>query len=168
LALVAGLALADAIGIAAPEVPILLKWPNDVMLGRGKLAGILLERAGDRVVVGFGINLAVTPAIDDRPTSSLSDKGIAPEAFAPLLAGSFARLLAAWRITEPASLARSWAERAHPRGTPLTVHNGSGDVVDGIFDGIEADGALRLSLADGRVEVIRAGDVSLANPVPKR
>lgn len=167
LALVAGLALADAIAIAAPEVPISLKWPNDVMRDGGKLAGILLERVGDRVVVGFGVNLAVAPVIDGRETSSLSDKGILPEAFVPLLAGSFARLLAAWRLTEPASLARSWEERAHPRGTPLSVHNGAGEKIDGIFDGIDADGALRLRFPDGRIEVIRAGDVSLANPLPK-
>ena len=162
LALVAGLALADAVDHAAPDVPTSLKWPNDLMCGRGKLAGILLERAGDRVVCGFGVNLAVAPPIEGRETASLSGRSITPQAFAPLLAGSFARLLGAWRLTEPASLARSWEERAHPRGTPLTVHQGPGELIDGTFDGIEGDGALRLRLADGSVTVIRAGDVDLA------
>ena len=61
LALVAGLALMEAVEIEAPGSPLLLKWPNDLMLGDAKLAGILLERSGDRVVVGFGVNLAAHP-----------------------------------------------------------------------------------------------------------
>lgn len=162
LALVAGLALADSVNHAAPDVPVSLKWPNDLMCGRGKLAGILLERSGDRVVAGFGVNLAVAPPVDGRQTASLSGRAITPQNFAPLLAGSFARLLGAWRLTEPASLARSWEEKAHPRGTLLTVHQGPGELVDGTFDGLDADGALRLKLADGNVTVIRAGDVDLA------
>lgn len=162
LALAAGLALLDAIEAAAPAVPVSLKWPNDVLRGQGKLAGILLERANDRVVAGFGVNLAVAPDVAGRETASLSDAAIAVEAFAPLLAGAFARLLGAWRMTEPASLARSWEERAHPRGTPLIVHQGPDDLVQGTFDGIESDGALRLRLDDGSVTIVRAGDVGLA------
>ncbi len=162
LALVAGLALVDAIHAAAPAAPVSLKWPNDVMRGAGKLAGILLERAGDRVVAGFGVNLAVEPGIEGRKTACLSDIPISVEAFAPLLAGAFARLLGAWRMAEPASLARSWEEKAHPKGTPLTVHQSADEVAEGTFDGIEADGSLRLRLEDGSVAVIRAGDVGLA------
>ena len=162
LALVAGLALADAVETAAPGEPIRLKWPNDLMSGRGKLAGILLERAGDRVIAGFGVNLAVAPQVEGRETASLSHRAITVEAFAPLLAAAFARLLGAWRLSEPAALARSWEERAHPRGTALSVHQGPGDIVDGTFDGIDSDGALRLRLADGSVTTLRAGDVALA------
>ena len=90
------------------------------------------------------------------------------EAFAPLLAAAFARLLGAWRMSEPAALARSWEERAHPRGTPLSVHQGPDEMVDGLFDGIDGDGALRLRLSDGRVAVIRAGDVALEQDVRDR
>ena len=63
LALVAGLALLEAVEVAAPGVPLSLKWPNDLMLGTAKLAGILLERSGDRIVAGFGVNLAGAPDI---------------------------------------------------------------------------------------------------------
>ena len=162
LALVAGLALADAVEAAAPGEPLSLKWPNDLMLGRGKLAGILLERTGDRVIAGFGVNLAVAPQVEGRETASLSHRGISVEAFAPLLAAAFSRLLGAWRLSEPAALARSWEERAHPRGTPLSVHQGPGETIDGLFDGIDSDGALRLRLSDGSVATLRAGDVALA------
>jgi BirA family biotin operon repressor/biotin-[acetyl-CoA-carboxylase] ligase len=52
--------------------------------------------------------------------------------------------------------------RAHPVGTPLNVHTGPGERVSGAFDGIEPDGALRLRIADGRIELVRAGDASFA------
>ncbi|MDQ3144996.1 MAG: biotin--[acetyl-CoA-carboxylase] ligase [Pseudomonadota bacterium] len=161
MALVAGLALIEAVQIAAPGTPLSLKWPNDLMARDAKLAGVLLERSGERVVAGFGINLAGAPEIVGRKTASLA-ASITPQAMAPLLAASFARLLAAWRLAEPAAFARAWLERAHPLGTPLEVHSGPGERVAGRFDGVEPDGAMRLRLGDGAVEVIRAGDVSLA------
>jgi BirA family biotin operon repressor/biotin-[acetyl-CoA-carboxylase] ligase len=90
----------------------------------------------------------------------LSSK-IAPQAFAPLLAASFARLLELWRQTEPAMLAQAWLTRAHPVGTRLTVHSTSDELVYGTFDGIESDGALRLRRDDGMINIVRAGDVEL-------
>ena len=161
LALAAGLALIEAVEVAAPDQALSLKWPNDLMLGDAKLAGILLERSEDRVVAGFGVNLASAPAIDGRKTASLSG-GMAPQAFAPLLAASFARLLSAWRSAEPVAFALAWLARAHPAGTPLHVHHAPGERIAGTFDGIEPDGALRLRREGGSIEIVRAGDVSLA------
>src|SRR5262249_35855194 len=57
LSLAAGLALIEAIDVSNPEQALMLKWPNDLMLNAKKLAGILLERSGSRVAVGFGVNL---------------------------------------------------------------------------------------------------------------
>jgi BirA family transcriptional regulator, biotin operon repressor / biotin---[acetyl-CoA-carboxylase] ligase len=159
LSLAAGLALIEAVDVAVPGLPLMLKWPNDLMLGTSKLAGILLERSGDRVVVGFGVNLGSAPRLTDRDAAALNG-ALLPQAFAPLLAGSFARMLNLWRSSEPEAFAQAWLARAHPVGTHLTVHGGSGDKVSGTFDGIEPDGALRLRRT-GDVEVIRAGDVEL-------
>lgn len=162
LALAAGLALVEAIEVASPEAPLSLKWPNDLMLGDAKLAGILLERSGDRIAVGFGVNLAEAPAIAGRKTAALKPfQEIAPQVFAPLLAGKFAQLLAAWRSADPTQFAQAWMARAHAVGTPLEVHSGPGEKVSGIFDGIEPDGAMRLKRGDGMIDIIRAGDVSL-------
>jgi len=161
LSLAAGLALAEAIDVAIPAQPLMLKWPNDLMLLGRKVAGILLERSGDRVVIGFGVNLASAPALDDRRAASL-DSAITPQAFAPLLAASFARLLDLWRSCDSAALARAWQERAHPVGTRLTVHVSQDEVVGGGFAGLDPDGALRLRLDDGSIQVIRAADVFLA------
>jgi BirA family transcriptional regulator, biotin operon repressor / biotin---[acetyl-CoA-carboxylase] ligase len=160
LSLAAGLALVEAVDIAAPGHALMLKWPNDVMLAGRKLAGILLERSGDRVAVGFGVNLAAAPQLPDRQGASLDGK-VFPEAFAPLLAGSFERLLGLWRQSEPAMLAQAWLARAHPLGTRLIVHLDSDETASGMFGGIEPDGALRLRRDNGDIDVVRAGDVEL-------
>ena len=162
LALAAGLALIEAVEMAVPNAALSLKWPNDLMLGDAKLAGILLERSGDRVVAGFGVNLAGAPSISGRKTASLASlANLDPKAFAPLLAGSFARVLGAWRNAEPAAFSQAWLARAHSVGTPLEVHAGPGERISGTFDGIEPDGAMRLRRDDGTVDVVRAGDVTL-------
>jgi BirA family biotin operon repressor/biotin-[acetyl-CoA-carboxylase] ligase len=138
----------------------MLKWPNDVLLAGKKLAGILLERSGDRVAIGFGANLAAAPELDDRRAASLGG-ALLPQAFAPLLAGSFARLLDVWRRSEPAQLAQAWLARAHSVGTLVKVHSSPTESASGRFEGLEPDGALRLRRDDGGIDVIRAGDVEL-------
>lgn len=160
LSLAAGLALAEAIDVAVPAQPLMLKWPNDLMLLGRKVAGILLERAGKRVAVGFGVNLATAPALKDRQPAAL-DGTISPEAFAPLLAGSFARLLELWRSSESVALVRAWEQRAHLPGTRLTVHIGRDETARGRFAGLDPEGALRLMLDDGSIEIVHAGDVEL-------
>ena len=160
LALVAVVALHEVASIYAPGVQI--KWPNDLLFDGAKLAGILLERSGDRIVAGFGVNLARAPGISSRKTAALTPTAdITPRAFAPLLAGRFAQLLAAWRSSEPGEFAQAWLSRAHPVGTLLEVHSGPGDRVTGTFEGIEPDGAMRIR-RDGAIDIIRAGDVTLA------
>ena len=78
LALVAAVALHEVASIYAPGVQI--KWPNDLLFDGAKLAGILLERLEDAVVIGFGVNLAHHPEGIDRPATSLQVlAGMAPE-----------------------------------------------------------------------------------------
>ena len=137
----------------------MLKWPNELLLRGHKLAGILLERSGERIVAGFGANLAAAPNLPDRQAASL-DGRVTPAAFAPLLAASFARMLGLWRAGQPGQIARAWELRAHPIGAPMTVHTSADTRVSGHFAGIEPDGALRLRTDQG-IEIVRAGDVSL-------
>jgi BirA family biotin operon repressor/biotin-[acetyl-CoA-carboxylase] ligase len=160
LSLVAGLALIEALDGATPGERLSLKWPNDLLLDGVKVAGILLERQGDRVVIGFGVNLAAAPQLEDRTAAHLRGR-IAPEAFAPILARSMDRMLTLWRATASADFAKAWLARAHPLGVELRVHGADSATLSGRFDGIESDGALRLRLEDGSVETVRAGDVTL-------
>jgi len=140
-----------------------LKWPNDLLFAGGKLAGILLERAGELVVAGVGINLRHRPELPDRATACLADCGVTVEAsdLAGTLADAFARWLALWRGEGVAPVRARWLERAHPAGTALTVRLPDATEVAGLFDGLDAGGALILRLAAGERRVIHAGDVFL-------
>lgn len=162
LALVAGVAVEEAVA-AHGGTALALKWPNDLLLDGAKIAGILLERAGDAVVIGCGVNLAHHPSLAERPTTSLADHGatVDPAVFAETLAESFARWLARWRGEGLAPIRQRWLERAHPVGTALTARLPDGTSVDGLFDGLDSQGALILRLADGGRHVMHAGDVFL-------
>ena len=140
-----------------------LKWPNDLLLDGAKLAGILLERADEAVVIGVGVNLAHHPDDVDRPATSLAAHGPAPEPalFLETLADIFARWLARWRGEGLAPVRERWAARAHPRGTALTARLPDDSAIEGLFERLDADGALVLRLADGTMRVIHAGDVFL-------
>jgi BirA family biotin operon repressor/biotin-[acetyl-CoA-carboxylase] ligase len=159
LALVAAVALHEAVALFAGADAVRIKWPNDLLAGSAKLAGILLERSGDAVVIGFGANLAHHPDDLDRPASSLALlTGSAPDprAFGEALAEAFARRLELWRTAGLAPICSAWLAAAHPPGTRLATQEGKGR-----FDGLDEGGALRLRLDDGSLRLIHAGDVFL-------
>lgn len=166
LALVAGLALYEAVlPLLATPTELTLKWPNDLMLRGAKLAGILLERERDAIVVGIGVNLADAPDLPDRKTVALSAYGPAPDrdTFAHSLASIFDREIERWRGYGLGPLVRRWESVAHPHGTPLNVNPPGEEPIGGAFAGLTEDGTLRLRLAGGEERVIHAGDVMLAN-----
>ena len=157
LALVAAVALHETVAVYVPAVQI--KWPNDLMFGGGKLAGILLEREADAVVLGFGVNLAHHPQGLERPVTSLAAlAGLAPEPgpFAEILARNLSCWVARWRQEGLAPIRAAWMRAAHPIGTALSTTEG-----EGLFDGLDQGGALRLLLADGSIRTVSAGDVFL-------
>ncbi|MET0270119.1 MAG: biotin--[acetyl-CoA-carboxylase] ligase [Sphingomonas sp.] len=167
LALVAAVALAEVAAAYVGADRVQLKWPNDLLLDRGgrfvKAAGILLERADDAVVAGFGVNLAAAPSLADREAAGLADLTgavIAPDLFLDELADGFARWLAVWRGQGLDPVRERWLRGAHPIGTPLATRAGDGAVIDGLFEGLDRDGALLLRTAE-RVRTITAGDVFL-------
>jgi len=167
LALVAAVALEETATLylarAGGGDRLQLKWPNDLVLGSAKVSGILLERTDDAVVIGIGVNLAAHPDLPDRLTTSLAAHGaqIEPGPFLETLAEAFARWLSRWRGEGLAPVRARWLERAHPIGTALTANLPDGTAFDGLFDGLDPDGALILRLASGERRVIHAGDIFL-------
>ena len=101
----------------------LLKWPNDVLIGTAKLCGVLLERVGETVIIGIGVNLAKAPQIGGRETIALSQFGPAPDRdlFAQRLVHHFAQELVRWRSYGLEPILRRWLAAAHPLGTALLV-----------------------------------------------
>ncbi len=165
LALLAGLAAYETVSprIPAPHCAI-LKWPNDILIGEAKLAGILLERVGENVIVGIGVNLARAPAIEGRSTTALTAFGPAPDrdTFAGDLAASFAVELERWRGYGLAPVLSRWQAAAHPEGTALSIGEPDEPALNGRFAGLSDDGALLLRLADGTCRAIQAGEVRLS------
>jgi BirA family biotin operon repressor/biotin-[acetyl-CoA-carboxylase] ligase len=164
LALVAAVALHEvACGFVAAGLPIEIKWPNDLLVAGAKLSGILLERIDDAIVVGFGVNLADHPDETVRPAINMGMLGGAPDParFLEALAASFARWVGRWREEGLEPVRQAWLAAAHPPGTALSTHTASGAWVEGLFDGLDESGALKLRLADGSCQVIHAGDVFL-------
>lgn len=162
LALVAAIALEETVAAYVPG-KAQLKWPNDLLIDGAKVSGILLERAGDAVVIGIGVNLAHHPVDTDRVATSLAAHGvaIAPEDFIDTLAEAFARWVESWRGQGIELIRRRWVEKAHPPGTPLMVRLSEGPALEGLFGGLDTDGALILRLADGTRRAIHAADVFL-------
>lgn len=168
---VAALALHEALAAASGRAePFRLKWPNDVLLNGGKVAGILLESAGaggdvTRLAVGIGVNLASAPAPSElepgalRPVSLLGETGaaIAPEAFLDLLAPAYARWEHRLATFGFAPVRNAWLARAARRGETITARTGT-ETVQGRFETLDDSGALVLQTPQGR-RAIAAADV---------
>lgn len=165
LAFVTAVAVFDAVRLMAPQVPICIKWPNDILTPDGaKLCGVLLERAADAVVVGIGLNLVWHPQNLERKVTDLLTLGATPpdaQTAVEIVAEVFARYLAIWRQSGVEVIVRHWEARAHPRGTALSTKLPDGEHLDGLYAGLNEDGALQLRLADGAIRAIHAADVFL-------
>lgn len=157
------LALYDAACQFVSAHRLQLKWPNDVLLDQAKMSGILLERAGDVIIAGAGVNLAIAPVIPGRATIALAAAMDTPppdaEEFLAVLAVAFERWRKTWAESGFSAIRRHWLQYAHPAGTPLVSRQG-GREVSGAFAGLAGDGGLLLADSDGQVHVIMAGDVT--------
>ncbi|HMQ73826.1 MAG TPA: biotin--[acetyl-CoA-carboxylase] ligase [Rubrivivax sp.] len=181
LSLAAGRAVADALDPphagAAPRLG--LKWPNDLWLldaprrGR-KLGGILVETVpvGPQrmVVIGVGLNVLPLPGTDtaDFSQGCASLAEIDPDASAPAVLACVARPLLqhvlAFAAEGPAGLAAGFARRDVLVGQPVVVLGADGQgVAEGVAEGLDAAGALRLRRADG-MQAIVSGEVSVRQP----
>ncbi|WIW89927.1 MULTISPECIES: biotin--[acetyl-CoA-carboxylase] ligase [unclassified Sphingobium] len=141
-----------------------IKWPNDILVDGAKIAGILLERVGDAIVIGIGINVTHYPTGLDRPVTSLVDQGAVDAEAGPLLerlAQLFAHWLSIWRAQGLEPVRTHWLLNAHPGGTPMRVIQPDGEVVEGAFDTLDRQGMLILRLANGQSRAIHAGDIIL-------
>ncbi|WP_421865563.1 biotin--[acetyl-CoA-carboxylase] ligase [Parvibaculum sp.] len=152
-----------------------LKWPNDLLHDRAKLAGILLESSGVAgaevawVAIGMGVNLATHPeGLEYKATSlaALGVSGVTPDDALTALDKAFEHWLGVWRGQQGfAAIREAWLKRAEGIGGPIVVRLSSG-ALEGIFESLAPDGALQLRLADGTLQLVSAGDVFFGPPAP--
>lgn len=167
LSLVTGVAAVDALRAATGVAGLRLKWPNDILVGRAKTGGILVESSvapeGLAVVIGIGINVARHPSGLDRAATHLAAHGSAAglEDIFTSLAESIAKWLVTWDKGAGFGAVRAaWLDRAGPIGEPLAVNTGEGSF-EGVFRGLSSDGALLIAASDGVERRITFGDVTL-------
>jgi BirA family biotin operon repressor/biotin-[acetyl-CoA-carboxylase] ligase len=166
LALAVGEVVSDLSGAA----DIALKWPNDVLLDGGKLAGILLESAGDArgleyLAIGVGVNLCAVPDVSAMepgamaPVSLLGQTGlmVSPADFLEGLARRYAALEAQFTEMGFEPIRRAWLNRAARRGQVLRARM-MREEVTGVFQDVDPAGNLVLMTDQGR-RVIPAADV---------
>ncbi len=171
LSFLAANALYEAINFLAKKqgvnLDIKLKWPNDVLVGGRKIAGILLESISfngkNYVVIGFGANVMEAPKIDaGYKTTSLLDEGIVlnhADEFMNILVNKFDRLYAQWFVQGNFIKTRKdWLRRAYNLKKIITMDDGSRRI-SGIFKGIDLDGAMILQLNDGQLCTINSGTI---------
>lgn len=168
---VMSLALRDAfVAATGREDAFALKWPNDVLLRGGKVAGILLESIGtgaeiSHLALGVGVNLAAAPDVSEveegavPPVALKSALGtvISSEGFLSLLAVAYARHEDQFRIYGFAPIRTAWLANAAKLGEVITART-TRDTHVGTFVDVDADGQLVLETARGRI-TIPAGDV---------
>ncbi len=163
----AALAVADAVDALLPRhVRAKLKWPNDVLVQEGKIAGILVEQAGAAMILGIGLNVLHAPGeVPYQISTIVGCGGLAT------VDGTREKLLQAlgnwfdvWQQEGFAPIRTAWLTRAHPLGSALGVRL-TDRFINGRFAGLDIDGALLLDTPQGRGRIV-AGDVTLEAAVP--
>ena len=160
LSFVASLALAAALDTFVSSDDVALKWPNDVLLGKHKCAGILLESLGRQLAIGIGVNIVTAP--DNLPYKAARVIDFAkappsPEELASRIDRHFFDLYDQWREQGFGSIRNAWLARAAGLGEEMTVRLPN-EEFSGVFEGIDDSGGLILHSGSGK-RTVAAGEV---------
>ncbi len=152
--ILSAVALAETIApLVQPPAELKLKWPNDLLLDGGKLAGILLEAGDDNgpwLLIGYGVNLFTAPVGLDRPAVALASRvpPPAPDAMARALLAQLAKWRARYAEEGFEPVRNAWMDHGPaPDERVSAIYNGR--AIEGAFAGIAATGGLRLDTPTG-------------------
>jgi BirA family biotin operon repressor/biotin-[acetyl-CoA-carboxylase] ligase len=168
--LVAGVAMADAVAVQLPDRDVAVKWPNDVLVDGRKICGILAEAAHEAVIVGAGVNTAMT--VSQLPVESATSFAVlGAQADVDKLLADYLRALGAFvtALTESGEAERSGVHsavsaRCATIGRDVRVSLPGGEALRGMASGLDLDGRL-IVLADGVEHALSAGDVVHVRPL---
>jgi len=161
LSFVTAITVADAVDALLPKQSrATLKWPNDVLVNEGKIAGILVESVDDAQIIGIGVNVLEAPRNAPYKTATLVGAGgiATVDGARDILLDSLAKHLDSWMEHGFEAIRVAWLARAHPIGTPLRASIG-GRTEEGRFAGLDESGAMLLDTQEGRKRIV-AADVS--------
>ncbi|MGI9500602.1 MAG: biotin--[acetyl-CoA-carboxylase] ligase [Geminicoccaceae bacterium] len=168
LSLLAGVVLAELLAAhGRDDLDPKLKWPNDVLINGAKVAGILLESAGDKagrlthVIIGIGVNVAWSPDDVNYPVTSLDAEGLpshSPRDWLLAYASSLAIWLDRWQRDGFPVVREAWRARSYGLGGPIRLRL-EREEIDGRFVDLTEEGALLIERTDGSRHALTAGDV---------
>lgn len=156
---VTAIALGNVLAEILPESKIQYKWPNDLLVDGKKIAGILLEYISGWLVIGVGLNVEVTPNIEN-PVTSIKLSGnndLKAEQLLEKFVLSLDKSLKLWKKSGFTPIRDSWMKRAFKHNERITVNLGK-EQISGIFGGLDSGGNLEL-ITDGEVRLIASGEV---------
>ena len=172
LPLLAGVAVAAAV-TEVTGVEARLKWPNDVLAGEAKLAGILAEAAGDAVVVGIGLNVSAEPAElpapgpGALPATSLRAAGATAlnrENLLLAILAWFERWYRTWQQAggdpDRSGLRPGYTRLSATIGRPVRAELPGGQAFSGPAVGVDSDGRLLILVSPGSEVAVAAADVA--------
>lgn len=171
LSLVVGLAVVRAMRELAIERGVALKWPNDVLAGHRKLAGVLIESQGDMlgptaVVIGVGINVRLPDALKqtiDQPATdveSIAGKSVSRNALLAAVLKQLVNMLDEFQRSGFAPFKAEWIRMHALHDKPVRVLHADGSVLETVVCGVADDGTL-LVRQHGRELALASGEVSL-------
>lgn len=170
LTFLSAVAVARAIELTTALKPE-IKWPNDVLIGGRKVAGLLNEMSAETdginfVILGIGVNLNMTATqfpVDLRTpaTSLLLEMGhaVSRSHFASAMLNELDRLYGDFLDQGFGPVREEWQQRCNANGHEVSVSDGGAEILRGVFNGIDGDGAMLVRLSNGVVERILCGDV---------
>jgi BirA family biotin operon repressor/biotin-[acetyl-CoA-carboxylase] ligase len=169
--IIAGIALAQTVSEVckcSPEI-LQLKWPNDLLIGECKVAGVLAESVSAKnklcVVVGIGVNvfqdIEELPTETRLPASSLHLSGLTVSSRESLLAQiliRFERLYDLFVENRVQEIIQNWSAFSMALGSKFSVHSGA-EIVHGTYEGVGSEGQLLLKKSNGNIQEIYSGQI---------
>ncbi|MDR2760629.1 MAG: biotin--[acetyl-CoA-carboxylase] ligase [Rickettsiales bacterium] len=151
-----GLVVLEAIERSLGKLNLELKWPNDILLNGKKIGGILLEKDGDNLTIGLGLNINSSPTKTLFRASSLKDEGFILDK--KVFLKNFLEEFGRHRMDSFETVRKKWLARAYNLGKEITANIGD-EIFCGIFENLDDNGFLTLRRQNGEIMKIFSGDV---------
>ena len=164
LALISSLALLTSVKDYNSNLDIMLKWPNDILINKQKLSGILIEVVSPhKVIIGIGVNICASPKLEKNTAylpTNLKEQGINVDRleFMRTYLREFTKMMTIYQKEGQQKIIDMWLSHTHKIGQKINVKNEKIQIC-GEFMGLDKHGLLLLKTPDNIIKSISAGDI---------